>query len=79
MIIMFMSSDRIVSGQTTVILLATAENIFLAPPKCIGALVILVTRKVNKCVFSKSRSIKVLAINIVLAVDPGTANDLLSL
>jgi hypothetical protein len=51
MIIMFMSSDRIVSGQTTVTLLATAENIFLAPPKCIGAFVILVTRKVNKCVY----------------------------
>jgi hypothetical protein len=48
MIIMFMSSDRVVRGQTTVILLATAENIFLAPPKCI---VILVTRKVNKCVY----------------------------
>ena len=28
------------------------------------------------CLFSKSRSIKVLAINIALAVDPGTANDL---
>ena len=48
---MFMSSDRVVRGQTTVILLATAENIFLAPPKCIGAFVILVTRKVNKCVY----------------------------
>ena len=28
------------------------------------------------CLFSKSRSIKVLTINIVLAVDPGTAIDL---
>lgn len=28
------------------------------------------------CLFSESRSIKILAINIVLAVDPGTANDL---
>jgi hypothetical protein len=35
MIIMFMSSDRVVSGQTTVTLLATAESIFLAPPKYI--------------------------------------------
>jgi len=46
-----MSSDCVVRGQTTVTLLATAENIFLAPPKCIGTFVILVTRKVNKCVY----------------------------
>jgi hypothetical protein len=51
MIIMFMSSDCVVSGQTTVTLLATAENIFLIPPKCIGTFVILVTRKANKCVY----------------------------
>lgn len=47
MIIMFMSSDRIVSGQTTVTLLATAENIFLAPPKCIGAFVILILTEIS--------------------------------
>jgi hypothetical protein len=46
-----MSSDRVVSGQTTVTLLATAENIFLIPSKYIDTFVILVTRKVNKCVY----------------------------
>jgi hypothetical protein len=28
-----MSSDCVVSGQTTVLLLAAADNIFLVPPK----------------------------------------------
>ena len=41
MIIMLISSDCLVSGQTTVALVATAENIFLIPSKYIGTFEIL--------------------------------------